>query len=102
MRSVSDEIGGGNDDLAAGREETLRQDLRAFIRERFQPLNPNLEFADADNLADLGVLDSLAFVELVDEVQQRYGITVRDDEITEENFGSLAAIVDYVERRSRQ
>jgi acyl carrier protein len=87
------------EDVGDGRDEELRNDLRQFLRERFLSLNPSLEFADTDNLADLGVLDSLAFVELVDEVQQRYGITVSDDEITETNFGSIASIGDYVKRR---
>jgi acyl carrier protein len=77
----------------------LRNDLRELLRERFLSVNPTLEFADSDNLVDIGVLDSLAFVELVDEVQQRYGITVPVDEITEANFGSIASIGDYVERR---
>lgn len=86
-------------DLRAGRDEALRHDLRQLLRERFLSLNPGLEFSDMDNLVDLGVLDSLAFVELVDEVQQRYRITVHDDEITETNFGSIAAIGAYVERR---
>jgi acyl carrier protein len=86
-------------DQSEGRDEALRHDLRQLLRERFLSLNPGLEFADTDNLVDLGVLDSLAFVELVDEVQQRYRITVHDDEITEANFGSIAAIGEYVERR---
>lgn len=77
----------------------LRNDLRELLRERFLSVDPTLEFADTDNLVDIGVLDSLAFVELVEEVQQRYGIAVRDDEITEANFGSIASMADYVERR---
>jgi acyl carrier protein len=85
--------------MAEDGDDALRQDLRQLIRERFLYLNPDLEFADADNLADLGVLDSLAFIELVEEVQQRYGVTVGDDDVTETNFGSLAAIVDWVGRR---
>ena len=40
----------------------------------------------------LGVIDSLGFVELVEEVQARYGVGVADIEITEENFGSIDAI----------
>lgn len=87
------------EDVGDGRDAALRNDLRQLLSERFLSLNPGLEFADTDNLVDLGVLDSLAFVELVDEVQQRYGISVNDDEITETNFGSIAAIGDYVERR---
>ena len=45
------------------------------------------------------MIDSLGFVELVEEVQTRYGIAVDALEITEENFGSIDALVAFVERR---
>lgn len=35
----------------------------------------------------------------VDEVQERYGVTVGDVDITEENFGSVSAIVRFVAAR---
>jgi acyl carrier protein len=89
------------EDVDGGRDERLRNDLRELLRERFLPVDPSLEFADTDNLIDVGVLDSLAFVELVDAVQQRYGIAVRDDEITEANFGSIASLAGYVGGRGR-
>ena len=85
------------EDLREEPDEALRHDLRRLPRQRFLSLNPGFAFSGTDNLVDLGVLDSLAFVELVDAIQQRYGIAVRDDEITEANFGSIAAICDYVE-----
>ena len=46
------------------------------------------------------MIDSLGFVELVDEVQTRYGIEVQDAEITEENFGSVSALVAFITRRA--
>ena len=52
--------------------------------------------------ADLNLVrlpDSLGFVELVEEVQSRFGIAIEDVEITEENFGSIDAIAGYVERK---
>ncbi len=45
------------------------------------------------------MVDSLGFVELVEEVQGRFGVTVEDVEVTEENFGSIAAIAAFVERK---
>ena len=54
---------------------------------------------DADQLLGEGIIDSLGFVELVEEVQSRYGVTVDDTEITEENFGSVDAIAGFVERK---
>jgi acyl carrier protein len=77
----------------------IRTELRDFVEESFLYLQPDLEVSDDDKLLELGVIDSLGFVELVEEVQQRFGIEVHDIEITEENFGSIAAMVSFVERK---
>ena len=77
----------------------VRTEVRSFIEENFLYMHPGLEVRDDDNLMALGVMDSLSFVELVEEVQERYGIQVQDVEITEENFGSISALVGYIERK---
>jgi acyl carrier protein len=77
----------------------LRAQLRAYVEETFLYLHPDVELADDDRFLELGVIDSLGFVELVEEVQERYGIAVDALEITEENFGSIDALVAFVERR---
>jgi acyl carrier protein len=79
----------------------VRAQVRAYIEDNFLYLRPGLELADGDDLLKLGILDSLGFVELVEEVQGRYGLEVRDVDITEENFGSIDAIARYVEGRKR-
>lgn len=82
---------------ANGIATDIRAQIREFIEENFLYLHPGLELHDDDDLLALGVLDSLGFVELVEEVQVRYGVQVADIEITEENFGSVAALAGYVE-----
>ena len=77
----------------------VRRELRDFIEENFLYLHPDVELGDEDRFVSMGVMDSLAFVELVEEVQARYGVTVQDADITEENFGSIDAITRYVERK---
>ena len=78
---------------------SVRTELRAFVEDSFLYLRPDLELGDDDRLLELGVVDSLGFVEIVEEVQSRYGESVRDTDITEENFGSIAAIAAFVEAR---
>jgi acyl carrier protein len=77
----------------------VRAELREYIGENFLYLRPDLELKDGDQFLQLGIIDSLGFVELVEEVQSRYGIAVEDIEITEENFGSIDAIASFVERK---
>jgi acyl carrier protein len=73
--------------------------MRGYIEENFLYLHPGIELRDEDEFLTLGIVDSLGFVELVEEVQSRYGVSVEDVEITEENFGSIGAIAAYVERK---
>jgi acyl carrier protein len=74
-----------------------KAEIRAYVEENFLYMHPGMEVSDTDNLMELGVMDSLSFVELVEEVQERYGISVLDAEITEENFGSIGALAAYIE-----
>ena len=85
-------------ETAAGGDE-VRKEMRAFIEDNFLYLNPDADLADDQELLAAGIVDSLGFVELVEEVEARYAVGVKDVEITEENFGSVAAIVRYVERK---
>ena len=79
--------------------ETVRKDLLTYVEENFLYLKPDVEIGPTDDLLALGVIDSLGFIELVEEVQARYGVEVADVEVTEQNFGSIDAIADYVGRK---
>jgi len=80
--------------------DQVRMKMRAFIDENFLYLQPDLDLGDDGDLLALGVVDSLGFLELVEEVQSLFGVTVEDVEVTEENFGSIDAIVSFVQRKS--
>ena len=82
-----------------GANGDIRKGLRVYITDNFLYMQPELELEDADDFLKLGIIDSLGFVELVEEVQTRFGLLVDDVEITEENFGSIDAIAGYVERK---
>lgn len=80
-------------------ETDIRRGLRTFVEDNFLYLRPDTELADGDDFLTRGILDSLGFVELVEEVQTRYDLAVDDIEITEENFGSIDAITAFVVRK---
>src|SRR6185503_20600347 len=90
-RGFMSETAGGGDDV--------RKEMRAFIEDNFLYLDPDADLADDQDLLAAGIVDSLGFVEIVEEVQARYAVGVQDVEITEENFGSVDAIARYVERK---
>jgi acyl carrier protein len=52
-----------------------------------------------DDLLAKGLVDSHGVMELVGFLEDRYGITVRDEDLTPENFQSLVRIEEYVDSR---
>jgi acyl carrier protein len=55
--------------------------------------------APDDDLLKKGIVDSHGVRELVGFIEDRYGITVRDEDLTPENFGTLVRIEEYVQGR---
>lgn len=77
-------------------DNDVRGELKSFMQDNFLYMRPDVELSDDDQFLALGVIDSLGFVELVEEVQSRYGLVIEDVEITEENFGSIDAIAKFI------
>lgn len=80
-------------------EADIKRELRAYVEDNFLYMHPDVELGDRDDFLAKGILDSLGFVELVEEVQTRYELSVADVEITEDNFGSIEAIAGFVVRK---
>lgn len=77
-------------------DPTIAQTLRSFIQENFLYMRPDLQYADDDSLLAKGVIDSLGVMEIVGFLEERFEMTVEQDDVTEQNFGSVAAIARYV------
>lgn len=52
------------------------------------------------DLFDTGVLDSLAFVELLLHLEREFGVTTAVDDLEVENFRSIDSIADFVAARA--
>jgi acyl carrier protein len=55
--------------------------------------------ADDDRFFDDHVIDSLQLMELVDAFQSRFGIDVSGEDLSPENFGSIAGMVQFLTSR---
>lgn len=78
----------------------IRQRIRNYIEDNFLYMSPDAELRDEEDLLASGTIDSLGFLELVEEVQESFGIEVGDVEITTENFGSINAMSAFIERKT--
>jgi acyl carrier protein len=78
-----------------------RTTIRTFVLERLAPAVGLGTLADEDDLIDSGVVDSLGIFQLIAFLEERFGIKIGDEEITPENFGTIAAIDRLVAARAR-
>lgn len=59
---------------------------------------PEIDFAASDELVDDGILDSLTITGIIAALSMEFGIMIPYEEITEENFNSVARLAKMVER----
>ena len=73
----------------------LYDQIATFFSER---LNLTVS-SPAEDLFETGILDSMAFVDLVMHLEQQFDIRVSPDELEPDNFQSIAKIADFVKAR---
>jgi acyl carrier protein len=82
----------------APEEKDVIEVVRKFILQKF-PLARRRNINDGDNLLETGVIDSLGVLEIVTFLQEEFSIEAQDDDLTPENFQSIAAVSRFVGQR---
>ena len=81
--------------VAEGSSETLQSEVFALFRDKM-----NRQIADADfDLVESGILDSLAFVELLALLEAELGATIEFENLEIEDFRTIASISDFIWRQ---
>jgi acyl carrier protein len=75
---------------------------RRFITDNFTYMRPDFDLQNDQNLLAQGVIDSLGVAELLEFLQQEFAIRIPDEDITEQNLGTLDAIAAYTAARVAQ
>jgi acyl carrier protein len=83
--------------------EPLTAELRTFITDNFLfgDASDAFAFTDDDSFQERGIVDSTGVLELVCHLQERYAITIEDEELIPDNLDSLSKVASFVERKRR-
>lgn len=71
--------------------------LRTFVDDNFLYMRPEFDLENDASLMGEGIVDSMGVAEMIYFLEEEFGVTVEDQDITEENLGSIDAIAAYVE-----
>ncbi len=79
---------------------TLSDKVRNFITENLVVLDEEEDFQDSDNIFELGYVNSLFAMKLLNYVETEFKLKIENDDMDIQNFSSVDAIVSLVERKS--
>lgn len=77
--------------------EIIEQDIRKFLGNSF--LHGNEQQLRSDDALLGNVIDSTGVIELVMFLQEHFGISVDDADISSENLGSLNTTIQFVQSK---
>ena len=79
---------------------SLMPEIRSFIVENFL-YGQDDGFGDDVSFLEKGIIDSTGVLELVSFVEDKYGISVDDEELVPDNFDSLNNLSAYIARKRK-
>lgn len=74
----------------------VREIVYNYIKENFLFGYEDDEITDDMSFFEIGVLDSTGIMELVSFLEKKFGISVLDGEILQENLDSISLITDFI------
>jgi acyl carrier protein len=81
---------------------SVEADLRAYVIETFLFGQGGEDISRDDSLLELGIVDSTGVLEIVAYLDEKWSITVEDEELVPENFDSLGRLAAFVEKKMAQ
>jgi len=78
--------------------QTVESRVRDFVLKQF-PLARKSGVKPEDKWLEAGLLDSLGILDLVHFLEAEFSIHVSDEDLSPENFESLAAVVSFVDAK---
>jgi len=78
---------------------TINDVIITFIKENFITGRSQKEISPEESLIDSGIIDSTGILELVMFLEEKYSITIEDEELIPENLDSVKNLVAFLERK---
>ena len=80
------------------RSESVRSEILEFILAHFPAAKRHTLTPDT-TLLESGIVDSVGILEIVGFIEQKFQVTVGDDDLVPENFSSVGNIAAFIEAR---
>ena len=77
----------------------LKEQIRKFIESNLVVFEDEAEFSDSDNIFEMGFVNSLFAMKLVNYIEENFSIQVANDDLEISNFNSVNRIAEFIESK---
>lgn len=77
----------------------LNEKIRKFIEANLVVFEDEAEFGDDDNIFEMGFVNSLFAMKMVNYIEQEFGIEISNDDLEISNFSTVNRIVNYINEK---
>ena len=80
----------------------VRSTIRKFIKDSFLLSSGTPDIEDKTSFMESGLVDSTGILEIIQFIEETFGITVADEELIPENLDSIENLANFVGRKLGQ
>lgn len=77
----------------------IETDVREFVTDNFLFGRTNVSLDGDDSLLEEGLIDSTGVLELVTFIEDRFDVTVEDEELVPNNLDSINRLITFIEAK---
>jgi acyl carrier protein len=77
----------------------IKEKVKSYIHQAAHVENDKIR--DDSMIFKEGYLDSMGFMVLITFIEEQFGIKTNDEDLTEENFESINAISEFIDRKTQ-
>lgn len=78
----------------------IKEKLTDYIKKN--TFNNNITLKEDTLIFKEGIFDSMGFVLIIDFLEENFNVTTQDEDMIEENFESINAMTQYVQKKQDQ
>ncbi len=86
--------------MATVQQSDVRKKLKDFITETFLVGSDVESISDSDSFMEKEIIDSTGVLELTSYLEEEFGITVEDNELTPDNLDSVDKLVNFIQGKT--
>ena len=73
--------------------------IREFLKENFMVSEEGNDVGDSDSFLETGLVDSTGMLEVIEFLEETFGIALEDEELIPENLDSIENLTNFVHRK---